>query len=310
MPASGITCSIFAARLGGSIPAGSRFCLTPANTLGMSRPHIGVRSAVKNRSINRSVTRSSAGVPAIAPRAVRAAPAASVHRFELSADALFAFDQADLQALLPSGRSLLARLIIELQNTEVHSVVVSGYTDSSARRRTTSNYPNGGRGGSQLSDRQRRGTRSGACGGPGCQGSHRRMLRSLEVRHGPLSCAESAGHADRHRGAVSLIRARLDALWRLQRRPEDCPVADLSVVAFGGSRSTSSHSDRPAASYLISRLCHDAGAHRQHRQARLPLSSDARVSSASICMARRRQATTRCSRSIPRWWTRCVNRNC
>lgn len=77
-----------------------------------------------------SVTRSSAGVPAIAPRAVRAAPAASVHRFELSADALFAFDQADLQALLPSGRSLLARLIIELQNTEVQSVVVSGYTDS------------------------------------------------------------------------------------------------------------------------------------------------------------------------------------
>jgi outer membrane protein OmpA-like peptidoglycan-associated protein len=53
----------------------------------------------------------------------------AVHRIDLSADVLFAFDQSELQSVLPSGRSLLAKLIPELQRSDVRSVEVDGYAD-------------------------------------------------------------------------------------------------------------------------------------------------------------------------------------
>jgi outer membrane protein OmpA-like peptidoglycan-associated protein len=77
-------------------------------------------------------------LPLIRPAAADAAPSipsdaqspkAEVRRIDLSTDVLFAFDQSELQSVLPSGRSLLAKLIPELQGSNVRSVEIYGYAD-------------------------------------------------------------------------------------------------------------------------------------------------------------------------------------
>lgn len=70
-----------------------------------------------------------------------AAPAAATSRFELSGDALFAFDRHTVEDLLPGGREQIAAIAAELNGSDVASVQVIGHTDllgSDAYNRTLS----------------------------------------------------------------------------------------------------------------------------------------------------------------------------
>ncbi len=70
-----------------------------------------------------------------------AAPAAATSRFELSGDALFAFDRHAVEDLLPGGREQIAAIAAELNDSDVASVQVIGHTDllgSDAYNRTLS----------------------------------------------------------------------------------------------------------------------------------------------------------------------------
>jgi len=67
---------------------------------------------------------------AVAPTQNLNSPPSGVTReFELSMDALFAFNHAELDAILPSGRELLSRMIHELKDEHVSSILISGYAD-------------------------------------------------------------------------------------------------------------------------------------------------------------------------------------
>jgi outer membrane protein OmpA-like peptidoglycan-associated protein len=56
-------------------------------------------------------------------------PTAVTREFDLSMDALFAFNHAELDTILPSGRELLSRLIRELRDEHVRDIIISGYAD-------------------------------------------------------------------------------------------------------------------------------------------------------------------------------------
>jgi outer membrane protein OmpA-like peptidoglycan-associated protein len=62
-----------------------------------------------------------------------AADATVVRQFDFSADVLFAFDQATMESIPPSGRERLAHLIDELQGVEVRDILITGYTDRLGR---------------------------------------------------------------------------------------------------------------------------------------------------------------------------------
>lgn len=57
------------------------------------------------------------------------APVAATQRFELSGDALFAFDRHAVTDILPGGREQIAAIAAELRNSEIASVQVIGHTD-------------------------------------------------------------------------------------------------------------------------------------------------------------------------------------
>lgn len=64
-----------------------------------------------------------------APAVAAAAPAAGPKRFELSADALFAFARSGPQDILPQGRAELASIAGQLKGSKATIVQVIGHTD-------------------------------------------------------------------------------------------------------------------------------------------------------------------------------------
>jgi len=58
-----------------------------------------------------------------------AADVTVVRQFDLSADVLFAFDQASIESIRPPGRERLAHLIDELRGEDVRNILITGYTD-------------------------------------------------------------------------------------------------------------------------------------------------------------------------------------
>ncbi|MCH6483913.1 OmpA family protein [Pseudoxanthomonas sp. LH2527] len=58
-----------------------------------------------------------------------AAPTAATNRFELSGDALFAFDRHAVADILPGGREQIAAIAAELRDSNISSLQVIGHTD-------------------------------------------------------------------------------------------------------------------------------------------------------------------------------------